>query len=348
MIELLDLGAGSYRELGRRHGDAWGEAASALFGIRWQLTRERSPIDGLDALVALARRHLAPMRAFDRGLNDELEGLAETSGLEPWQLIILNHYTDFRDISPGGGAGPGGCSTVCASLAGGPAIAQTWDMHGSAEPFVRLLRAEPEDGPAVVTFTLTGCLGMTGLNAAGVAVCINNLTPSDARIGVVWPALVRRMLRERTARAATDVLMRAELGSGHNYLIADRADAFNVETTGVEKRITAQGIGTMFHTNHYLDPELRGLAQPLHPKSTSVDRFDHLTEALRPPPGTVEALWAILGSHTGHPRSICSHVGGSEPSASKTCGGVICDIANGRMLAQAGCLNGAEWLEVRP
>ncbi len=345
-IELLDLGAGSYRDLGRAHGDAWGEEACALFGIRWQLTRDSSPVTGL---AALAREHIQVMEAYDSGLFQELQGISETSGLELWQLVILNHYTDFRDIRAEVAASAGGCSAIFAPLASGPAIAQTWDMHGSAEDHVRLLRVEPPDGPSVVTFTLTGCLGMTGLNAEGVAVCINNLTPGDARVGVLWPALVRRMLRERTALAAVQVLHDTELSSGHNYLIADDTHMFNVETTGGRKRVTADATTRpCYHTNHYLHDELTDIALPLHPASTSVDRFALLGAALELAPRSLEQLWSVLGSHEGHPRSICGHVGGSDPSASKTCGGVICDMSSRRMLAQQGCLNGAAWSEVRP
>ncbi|MFT5434199.1 MAG: hypothetical protein ACI9OJ_004912, partial [Myxococcota bacterium] len=44
----------------------------------------------------------------------------------------------------------------------------------------------------------------------------------------------------------------------------------------------------------------------------------------------------------------CSHGKGDDPSASKTCGGVICDVAGGRFLASAGCLHDTPWTEVRP
>ncbi len=350
MIGLLDLGAADYASLGAAHGDAWGEEACALFGIRFQLTRDRSAIDDLDRIRSLAQAHVGALRDFHPGLYEELRSLSDVAGLNLWQSIILNHYTDFRDIPD-----DGGCSALYVPLPFGPVIAQTWDMHGSAEPFVRLVRLEPPDGPPVVTFTLTGCLGMTGLNAEGVAVCINNLTPDDARVGVAWPALVRRMLLERTADAALQVLMDAPLSSGHNYLIADESAVYNVETTGGQKRVTARrtgasaaGEGVIFHTNHYLDPDLVALQKPLHPATTTHERYDALCRLLASAPESLEELKAVLGSHDGYPRSVCSHVGGDEPSASKTCGGVICDLKGRRMLAQSGCLHGAEYRVVAP
>ncbi|MFT7622344.1 MAG: isopenicillin-N N-acyltransferase-like protein [Myxococcota bacterium] len=357
MIPYVDLGAGSYTEIGQAHGDAFGQGAAALFGVRWQLTRTRSGIKDVDALRALAHAHVNFLGDHSPGHLAEILGLASASGLEPWQLVILNHYTDFRDIRPDPSSvgdpavvadpSDGGCSAIYAPLPSGPVIAQTWDMHGTAEPFVNLVRVAPPDGPPMVTFTLAGCLGMTGLNAAGVAVCINNLTPSDARVGLIWPALVRQMLLKTTAQGALDVLMQASLGSGHNYLIADPNQMFNVEATGGLKTQTATasngGGEVVFHTNHYLDPALEAVQAPLHPKTTTHQRWDHLCRLLAETPDSIEALWGVMGSHEGYPKSICSHVAGDEPSAAKTCGGIICDVTARRVYAQRGCLHEAPW-----
>lgn len=340
-IPILDLGApASYRELGERHGAEWGEKAAALFGIRWALTRKRSRIKDTSRLVRLAQAHVPFLAEYSPTLHEELLGLASTSGLEPWQLVILNHYTDFRDIPPD----TGGCSVLFAPLPSGPVIAQTWDMHGTAEPFVGVLRLKPPDGPAAVLFTIAGCQGMCGLNDHGVAVCINNLTPKDGRIGALWPSLVREMLKRDTAAGAREVLAKAPLGSGHNYMVADETRIYNVETTAIEQRLTHDDFSAYYHhTNHYLHPDLLPLALPLATASTSFDRYAAVDRWLQEsPPQTVEALWKGLGSHEGYPRSVCSHMAGSDPSSSKTCGAVICDLANRRILAHQGCLHDAE------
>jgi isopenicillin-N N-acyltransferase-like protein len=342
-IRLLDLGARSYRDLGRAHGEAWGADAAALFGIRFGLTRKKSPIRDPGKLVELARLHLAPLRDYDLGLYEELLGIAETSGLEPWQVLLLNHYTDFRDVPPEAM----GCSVVYAPLPDGPVAAQTWDMHGTAEPYVGLLKLEPPDGPPVTLFTLAGCLALAGMNALGVAVCINNLTPNDARIGVNWPTVVRRMLREPTARAARDVLLRSPLGSGHNYLIADEREVFNVETTATQARVTHDDPRRAYwHTNHYTHPDLLPYEVPLLPSSTSRGRYAKLTHELSHEPRSLADVWTLLGSHDGYPGSICTHLPGDDPDASKTCGAIVCDIPRRRVLALRGCVHDQPYREV--
>ena len=108
-------------------------------------------------------------------------------------------------------------------------LGQTWDMHGSAAPYVEILRFAVEGAPRCVTFSLTGCLGMAGINEHGVAVTINNLNTPTTKIGIVWPALVRMMLACATAKEAAALLERVGVGSGHYYQIADRTDFFGVE-----------------------------------------------------------------------------------------------------------------------
>lgn len=347
-IRLLDLGARGYADLGRAHGDAWGPDACALFGIRFGLTRKKSPIGDAAQIAELARLHLPVLRQYDAGLYDELLGLAERAGLEPWQVLLLNHYTDFRDVPPEAM----GCSVLYAPTASGPVAAQTWDMHGTAEPFVGLTRFTPPDGPTAVVFTLAGCLALAGMNAAGVAVCINNLTPNDARIGVSWPTLVRRMLRATTAREARALLEAATLGSGHNYLIADDHEVFNVEATARLTRVTHSDAGRVYwHTNHYTHADLIPLEQPPAAASTSRRRYDLLTTRMaKGAPRTIEEVWGVLGMHEGFPASICTHLTGDDPDASKTCGGLVCDVRGRRVLAGRGCMHDQEWtvVEVGP
>lgn len=341
MIGLIDLGRRPHRELGRAHGEAWGDAARELFLVRWDLTRQRCRIKDEARLVTLALAHLPVLRGFDEGLADELVGVADAAGLAPWQLVILNNYTDFRDLPPDAG----GCSTVHLPMASGRVVGQTWDMHGTAEPFVRALRLATPAGPSMALFTITGCLGMAGLNEHGVAVCINNLSPDDAQVGVLWPALVRRMLTERTAAGALAVLRAAPLASGHNYLIADPGAVFNVETTGRLQRLTHDDPARpYFHTNHYTHPDLLPRELPPHPASTTRDRWDRLAAASAP--ASLEEAWALLGSHDGHPRSICSHMKGDDPSAARTCGALLCDLVGRRMLVAQGCVHDAPHLEV--
>ena len=338
---------------GEAHGERWRAEIRELAAIRTDLTVAKSSMRDRGEVLAVARLHLPVLAAYDADLHAELLGIARGAALSPEELVVLNHYTDLRDVprdvlapAPGGageGSQPedGGCTAIYVPGDGAPVLGQTWDMHGTAEPYVRLLHIRPRGGDEeYLCFTLAGCLGMTGLSAHGLAVTINNLTSTDAQVGVVWPALVRALLREPSAAAARDRLLATRLSSGHHYMLADGRDFYGVETSGRLKVVTQQGgRAAHLHTNHCFDPVLRR-HEAVARTSTTFRRMDLATTLyVQQRPRTAEALWELLSSHDGYPRSICSHVeeGDGDPSAARTCGRMVMDLARGRVLASGGC-----------
>jgi isopenicillin-N N-acyltransferase-like protein len=331
------------RARGEAHGELWRAEIQELVRIRTALTMVRGSFESEGQVMALADRHVPFLEREQPDLAAELLGIARAAEVTPAQIVVLNHYTDLRDIAPSvlDEPDPGGCTTLYLCGSDGPILGQTWDMHGTAEPFVRMIRIQPEgQDTEVLSFTLTGCLGMTGINADGVAVSINNLTCTDAQVGMIWPALVRSMLTERTAVAARDRLMRTRLSSGHHYMIADPSDFYGVETTGKLKVTTQKGPKTAhFHTNHCFDPKLRQ-HERVAPTSTTFRRIELAsTMYVQQRPETAREMYGFLSSHEGHPRSLCSHVDDEtgDPSASKTCGLMVMSLIGGGVLAKRGC-----------
>jgi isopenicillin-N N-acyltransferase-like protein len=327
---------------GEAHGETWRAEIRELADIRTQLTLVRGSFRDRAQVLAVAQLHLPELARVEPDLHAELEGIARGAGITAAQAVVLNHYTDLRDIAPEEQpADDGGCTTLYVHGPEGPVIGQTWDMHATAEPFVRLIRVAPRgSGREVLCFTLTGCLGMTGMNERGVAVCINNLSCTDARVGMVWPALIRVLLAQASAAAAHELLMRTELSSGRFFMIADAGDYFGVETTGRHKVLTQTGSRTAHvHTNHCFDPKLRQFERV--PAASTTFRRLELASTLyaQRRPDTARAMFEFLASHEGWPRSICSHVDDAEgdPSASRTCGSMIMNPVGGRVLAKRGC-----------
>lgn len=341
------------RARGESHGERWREAIHELAELRIDLTVAKSAMRDRDEVLAVARLHLPVLAAYDRDLHEELLGIARGAALSPEQIVVLNHYTDLRDvprevlaapIAGGEGRGApedGGCTAIYLPGRGAPVLGQTWDMHGTAAPYVRVLHIRPRGGAdELLCFTLAGCLGMTGLSARGLGVTINNLTSTDAQVGVVWPALVRALLREPDAATARDRLFATPLSSGHHYMIADGRDFYGVETSGRLKVLTQQGgRAAHLHTNHCFDPVLRRHERVAR-TSTTFRRMELAsTLYVQQRPRDAEGLWSLLSSHEGYPRSICSHVDDAQgdPSASRTCGRMVMDLSGGRVLAGAGC-----------
>lgn len=341
----------SARERGRIHGEAFRAEIHDIARIRTELAVAQGKLKTEAQVLEVARAHLSVLEAFDPALSEELLGIAEGADLDAARVVVLNHYTDLKDLGPD--ALPSShadedCSALVAKTPEGVTLAQTWDMHGSAEPFVAMLHVpEHEGAPAAWLLTITGCLGMTGMNAAGVGVTINNLRSNDSRVGVVWPALVRRMLREQSACAAYEVLMAAPMSSGHHYIVASAEHAYGVETSGRLKEVAFESDwsapASYVHTNHCVGSEVAAVSS-VAPTSTTRERYRWLSESIDSRPlESARDVWARLGSHDGYPRSVCTHLASeAQPHAMLTCGGVLMDLSAKRIWAAPGCIHGVE------
>ena len=295
-MRVLELPADhSPREWGRVHGESYRGEVRALSGIRTYLCTRVGGFADRAAVLAAAEAHLPVLARYDEALYQELLGIADGAAVSPAEIVVANHYTDLRDLSPDHAqwrpapeAGEGGCSVIWAETPTGRILAQTWDMHATAIPYVMMLHVpESERGPEAWLLTLTGCLGLAGMNRHGVAIGINNLYSNDATVGAVWPAVVRRALHHHDATAARRHVMGAPIGSGHHYFVADRSDAFAIETSGVLRRqmfassLTAPA-PSYCHTNHCLDPEVATVSS-ISPTSTTRERYAWLTASLQSP-----------------------------------------------------------------
>jgi isopenicillin-N N-acyltransferase like protein len=198
---------------------------------------------------------------------------------------------------------------------------------------VMMLRA-----PEGWLLSVTGCLGMAGLSTAGVAVAINNLQSTDARVGVVWSALVRRALAAGSAGAARDLILSAPIGSGRHYLLADRVGAFGIEASGTRRDLVYRGDEPAYvHTNHCFSDEV-GACSRIAPGSTTLDRHAALCKSLEARPvASARDAFARLGSHEGYPRSVCANLSTPQrPHGVATCAAIAMNLASGELLAVAG------------
>lgn len=344
-MRTLELPAGkSPREWGRIHGESFRGEVGALTDIRVYLCTKLGQFKDRAAVLAAAERHLPLLARYHGGLFEELCGIAEGANRTEAELVVANHYTDLRDLDADPATwvpAEGGCSVIWARTPEGTILAQTWDMHATAIPYVMMLRVpETADAPAAWVLTLTGCLGLAGMNAARVAIAINNLSSLDARVGVVWPAVVRRALHVKTAREARDLVLRSPIGSGHHYLVTDPEEAFAIETSGVLRKVvfTSEQGSAFHHTNHCLDPDVAA-ASTISSTSTTHERFAWLSQSLGTPLAGASDAWTRMGSQDGWPKSVCTNQATPEnPHGTATCGAIACNLDTGEILAQGGLI----------
>jgi isopenicillin-N N-acyltransferase like protein len=369
-VRLLELPAGKPpREWGRVHGESFRGEIKALTEIRTYLCTKVGGFRTAAEVRVAAAAHLPVLERYDRGLYDELVGIAEGAALSAEDIVVTNHYTDLRDLDPdpakwqpaprrddpeaGGRSGAGdhgpdraglrgdGCSVIWSETPTGRVLGQTWDMHATAIPYVMLLRIPAStDGPAVSLLTVTGCLGMAGMSSSRVAITINNLYSTDATVGAVWPAVVRRALHQPTAQAARDVIATSPIGSGRHYFVADRTHAFALEASGTRRKQVFAGGVAYCHTNHCIDGDIAALSN-VPAASTSHDRMTWLEASLgRAAVTDLADAWRRLGSNDGWPRSVCTNMATPEtPHGAATCGAIAMNLDTGELWAQQGFIH---------
>ena len=266
------------------------------------------------------------------------------------QLYIGNGFTDFVDLVRRTYLPQDECTMFAATPpaceAGRSYLGQTWDMHATAFPYVVALHRLPKDGPASVTLTTTGCLSLIGINEAGIAVGNNNLVPRDAKIGVMYLAMIHHVLAQTSFDAAVSAIANAPRMSGHHYYIGGPAgEVAGIETTGTRHavlKVDAEGIYA--HANHYVD---KGLAEYTVTEGGehSLTRETRMWELLREAAGGLDAQGAaeLLRDHEA---PICCHT--DEPDGSRTCAAVVMCPSERTMWITAGNPCEEEMAQLRP
>jgi isopenicillin-N N-acyltransferase-like protein len=329
-LEVLELSGSDALSIGHQHGETYRDKIAEIAELRLERICAIPPYCRVKDVLSLAHEHIGLLQDFDVDLYLEFRGICEGSNVSMERVVVLNHYTDLRDLVPNTKEDAknlpeenGGCSIIYSPHA--PVLGQTWDIHGSAEPYVVLLKIND-----VMVFSITGCLGMTGMNRDGVGIAINNLTSVDAKVGILWPALIRAALSKKSAVEAKDEVMSAPIGSGRHFAIADRNNFFSIETSGTKKKIIFDKNDQLyFHTNHCLDAEMRKTHIILK-ESTTMWRYQQLDEVVRHQDlSTKEQVFVAFAQVSLPPDP-------KEPHKTTTCGTMVMDLSKHSALACQG------------
>jgi len=293
-----------------------------------------------DAVIALAEACVAEHQAFAPDLMEELQGIADATDLTLAELVINNGFTDFIDtifnlgdiaipaITPPLAADNCTAFMVPAnrSASGQAYFGQTWDMHASATPYVILIQGQPDAAPDFLTFTVTGCVGMIGMNSAGIAVGVNNLMAADGQIGVTWPFVVRKVLQQEDLDDALACLTTAKLAGAHNYMLMDgNGRGYEVEAMSTTQHVHELDEEPISHTNHCLIQKNLDVARERPPASrnSSENRLRRARELLAKDAITIDDLMAL----TRDEAAICTRP--QPPTHVESCGAAIMRPASG-------------------
>jgi hypothetical protein len=245
---------GGGRERGRTHGEALRAAIGALLE-RWDAdvaARTGRPPATLVSDLVGTTGFVDAIRRHTPDLLDEVRGIAEAAGIVFERILALNLMDEewwFTAPSEPRHA----CSLLAAAAKDGrPAVlAQNMDLPELMDGAQAILRIDGEAGTSVV-LTAAGMIGLTGVNSAGVGVCVNTLPMlRHSRDGLPVAFVMRGVLERESAAAAAAFLGHVPHASGQHYALAD--------ATGVAGY---DGSGRFCHTNHPLRSDDLDPARP--------------------------------------------------------------------------------------
>ncbi len=292
-LRVLEL-TGSPYAMGYAHGLAYRDDIRRYTLERVALAGSPGWTGGLGmeqaGVLALAEACVAEHERYAPDLMEEVRGTADATGLRVAELVITNGFTDFVDAVYAQARqrvvtsqAADDCTAFLVpdnrTADGHGFFGQTWDMHDDSTEFVILLRGRPDTGPGYLAFSITGCLGMIGMNDAGIAIGINNLLGGDGQVGVTWPFVVRKALQQTEIEAALACITEAKLAGAHNYLLFDATGrGYNVEAMSSHCEVTALNGEAIVHTNHCLFPQTIQRSRPRTAASQAASAA-RLTEA---------------------------------------------------------------------
>jgi isopenicillin-N N-acyltransferase like protein len=346
-LRLLEV-RGNPFEMGFLHGLAYRNAIREIAAERLRLASD-SEWAGVqtptEEVLALAEQCMAYHCEYAPELMWELEGISAATGVGLPELLIMNGFTDFVDTvynapsalplaltldtrQPALMGRGNECTTFMVdgsrTADGAGLIGQTWDMHETATPYVVLLRGQPSDAPRFLTLTLTGSMGMIGMNEHGISVGINNLSASTGQPGVTWTFVIRKILMQDNLEDALECITSAKLAGGHNYLLMDaHGRGYNVEAMPQGCVVTPLTEEPVVHANRCLNANAQREERPLSDDwiEDSEARERRAYTLLNRSEVTPETMMELTRDRSDGSYSICAF--SEAPYFSETCGALV-------------------------
>ena len=305
-----------------------------------------------------AQRYLEHARRAVPQLVEELEGLAEGSGVPFAELLVPNcgeEFTstepvegDHRTLAPGGrrrGVRPAGdhCTAVAVVIGERHIIGHNMDWYTIDAPNNVLFDVTVPDGTRFLTIAGAPYLPMLAMNSHGIGNVSNSVYSTDNRVAIP-NVFVRRWSIEAASleEARRRALVEPRARGTNNFFADTSGRLWDVETSATaHAEADHSPRGYMAHTNHYA---LGGMA-PYEGSQYGESRIRlataerALAEGVARGDDPIDLVARVLRSHDPAPAEcICGHPSEDDPPVEQgmTVGSMICDLDERRLYACAG------------
>jgi hypothetical protein len=282
-IPLKRIIAGSPRERGRAYGRQFKDGIAAFLDkeIYAQFVGKPSPKDDMLRYAAACGkvvREVCPV------VHDELEGVAEGSGLRLEELLLINLHEELyhRGVLPK----VPHCTAVAVGppdTAGTTLVGQTWDWMESVYGLSSVIEWRT-GGVNVLAYGYPGMWAGAGLSSSGFALCWTSANLGEkalgARVGIPSYVLIAHLLYQGSLKDALAEAKRDKHAGWFTFVLGDnRGTLANIEGSPkgihVERtkgRLARVGYGSRAMTG---TPE----GQPVVPHERCRKAFNHIATA---------------------------------------------------------------------
>ncbi|MFO0983051.1 MAG: C45 family peptidase [Planctomycetota bacterium] len=344
-IQVVTL-EGTARERGRMHGEAL-RAMIRETVEPWRASLSSRKGESVDQYLVRFARETSFADAITHHtphLMDEIRGIAEGSGV-PFETIFAMQLLDEEwcyataEQFPESGAGDK-CSVLALARDEHHAtiVAQNLDGPDFLDRHIVVLRLKDakQDLDALVV-TMAGCIALNGMNARGLAVCVNALlTLKNARSGLPVACVIRGVLERKTLAEAAQFVQKVPHASGQCYTIGDVTQVECHEASAGKVTRALADSQAIAHTNH---PLVNDNVSPLG-KWVAMQPADAMPgmhnsrarleacQARLASPGAdaIASVKAALGSHDRPRDPVCRHL---SPGSSFTAACTVYELHAG-------------------
>ncbi|GAC1301398.1 MAG: C45 family autoproteolytic acyltransferase/hydolase [Ktedonobacteraceae bacterium] len=300
------------------------------------LFRQRAGLTHGEVLVQ-AERFMPSIAAFAPHLLEEMRGIAEGAGCDLREIVAINARTELMY----GLKQASECTAVgispAASIDGHMRLAQNWDWNPALTGAVVLWVIRQENAIDLITLTEAGMVGKIGVNAAGLAMCVNLLISDGDFKGPAVPmhVILRRVLEEaRSVEEAITIIAAAKRCTSCNHLLADGAGSLaDVEATPLGQRVLSPTNGVLVHTNHCISSDLFAHDSNARDNPETLVRGERAQLLAEAQLIDENYLHALLSDHTTAPGSICLHNSPELPfeEQGESIASIVIDLTEGTL-----------------
>jgi isopenicillin-N N-acyltransferase-like protein len=220
----LTVISGKPRERGREYGTRFKDAIHSFLEKEIYLGYEGKP-NPRERMLRYAGECGAAIRKYSPTILDEMEGMAEGTGLMLEEVVLVTNHEELwhEGLVPAsdhctvfGAAAPDtedGTTFVC----------QTWDWMESVYGLSTMLHWKRPEGPSVLAYAYPGLWTGADLNSAGVALCWHTGSGggNEPRVGIPAYVLIAQMLYQDSLKGALEEARRATHAGWFTFLLGD-------------------------------------------------------------------------------------------------------------------------------